>query len=112
MKELSGRKSLSTPLYRINEQRLLLDYLEKSLSSSAERRLAENRRRYTALKSTVEAISPLAVLGRGYSITTLDGKAIRSAREITPGDHVTIRLREGQLVCLVEETKDEKGTNL
>ena len=106
LKELAGRKSLSGPTYRINEQRLLLDYLEKSLASSVEKRLADKRHRYTALKSTVEAISPLAVLGRGYSIASVDGKAIRSAREVIPGDHIRIRLLEGHLVCLVEETKE------
>ncbi|MBQ2750876.1 MAG: exodeoxyribonuclease VII large subunit [Clostridia bacterium] len=106
LKELAGRKSLSGPTYRINEQRLLLDYLEKTLSSSVERHLADKRHRYTALKSTIEAISPLAVLGRGYSIASIEGKAIRSAREVIPGDRVRIRLLEGQLVCLVEETKE------
>lgn len=106
LKELAGRKSLSGPTYRINEQRLLLDYLEKSLASSVEKHLADKRHRYVALKSTVEAISPLAVLGRGYSIASVDGKAIRSAREVIPGDHIRIRLLEGHLVCLVEETKE------
>ena len=46
----------------------------------------------------LDALSPLAVLTRGYSITQGgDGKVLRDAAEVKPGDKLKIRLERGKL---------------
>ena len=52
-------------------------------------------------------VSPLAVLGRGYSLTrTPDGEILRDAARVTPGDAVEVLLARGSLDCRVERTKE------
>ncbi len=52
----------------------------------------------TLQAAKLDALSPLAVLVRGYSITrTPDGHVLRDAAAVKPGDRVTIRLEKGQL---------------
>jgi exodeoxyribonuclease VII large subunit len=53
----------------------------------------------------LESLSPLAVLGRGYSLTqrTSDGQLIRAAAELLPGQHITTRFGRGQTVSRVEQ---------
>jgi exodeoxyribonuclease VII large subunit len=50
-------------------------------------------------------MSPLSVLGRGYSITrTLPEKQVlRSSSQVNQGDRVNVKLAEGELECLVEK---------
>ncbi len=55
---------------------------------------------------SLDALSPLNVLHRGYSITTSKktGKAVTSGKQVNKGDTVRIRLAKGQLDATVDET--------
>ena len=55
---------------------------------------------------SLDALSPLNVLDRGYSITTSKktGKAVTSGKQVKKGDTVRIRLAKGQLDATVDET--------
>lgn len=57
--------------------------------------------------SRLEALSPLGVLNRGYSITyrAADRKIIRKSSEVASGEKVIVRLAEGRLDCSVENSK-------
>jgi exodeoxyribonuclease VII large subunit len=67
-------------------------------TASFERRRAELQRAGVRL----DALSPLKVLARGYAIaTTDDGRAVRSASDVAPGDTLHVRVREAQLEARV-----------
>ena len=53
----------------------------------------------------LESLSPLAVLGRGYSLTqrTADGRVVRDAAELSPGEQITTRFARGQATSRVEQ---------
>ena len=54
----------------------------------------------------LEALSPWAVLGRGYAIaTTPTGRAVRSAGEVAVGERLTLQLHRGRLGTLVEQVE-------
>src|SRR5262249_34336866 len=69
--------------------------------SSAERALLETARGLVAQKQArLEALSPLAVLARGYAIaSTEDGHAIRSADEVALGQEVSVRVHHGRFAA-------------
>ena len=57
----------------------------------------------------LDALSPLAVLGRGFAVCYEDeGTVVRSWREVTPGDAVRVRLAEGHLGCVVHDAGPEE----
>ena len=60
-----------------------------------------------ALAARLESLSPLAVLGRGYSLTqrTADGRVIRDAAELAAGEQLTTRFAQGQAVSRVERVE-------
>jgi len=62
---------------------------------------AEGRVRQLAAK--LDALSPLAVLGRGYAVCWNEDRTsiIRSARAVGPGDGVRVTLAEGEIACRV-----------
>jgi exodeoxyribonuclease VII large subunit len=57
------------------------------------------------LSARLDALSPLAVLGRGYAVCWNDARTaiIRSAASVRPGDRVRVTLAEGELPCRVEQ---------
>jgi exodeoxyribonuclease VII large subunit len=73
------------------------------------RRLVERKRQLVERAVVrLETLSPLAVLARGYSITTTwpEGRVVRSARQVQRNDEVRVRLHEGSLDCRVTESHD------
>jgi exodeoxyribonuclease VII large subunit len=75
------------------------------------RRLAWQARVH-ALAAQLDAMSPLAVLGRGYAVCWNETRTsiIRSARAVAPGEAVRVTLAEGELACRVEATVDKPRT--
>ena len=56
----------------------------------------------------LDAMSPLKVLSRGYSITQNSrGEAVKQARHLQPGDHITVRLHQGRVSALVEHVEED-----
>jgi exodeoxyribonuclease VII large subunit len=70
------------------------------------RRLLERKRQYLERAVVrLETLSPLAVLARGYSITTSwpEGRVVRSVRQVQRDDRLRVRLHEGSLHCRVTD---------
>jgi exodeoxyribonuclease VII large subunit len=105
---LGGRLLYLNPEARIQGGRAELNRLSKELMLHHHRILDGYRLRYEHNVSRLEALSPLSVLMRGYSIAyrIADGKVIRSYTETGPGDRVLVRLAGGRLECTVDKAEN------
>ena len=107
---LERKRVLRDPMAFIADKRLLLDYTQKNLASLAEKQVGERRQRFAALCASLHAMSPLAVLARGYAVArTANGTVLRSADEVTVGETIDVTLGRGSLVCAVNETRGENN---
>jgi exodeoxyribonuclease VII large subunit len=96
------------PLHRIERAQAHCAQLAQRLRQHLQRRLERNYDRIDGLGRALDAVSPLATLGRGYAIVRRpDGGVVRDARTVSIGDTVEARLARGRLVCDVKETRDE-----
>lgn len=88
----------------------LLKRLEQVMRTEVGRRLQLLHRRMTAL----ETLSPLAILGRGYSIVRRmpDGQVLRNAADVDPGTLVEARLAVGRMLCVVKDTGSHRPVDL
>jgi exodeoxyribonuclease VII large subunit len=69
--------------------------------------LQEARERLGLAAASLDALSPLAVLQRGYAIAQdASGKPLRDAAVVNPGDGVSVRLAKGRLNTRVETVED------
>lgn len=76
---------------------------ERSAAEAVHLRLESLRRRYLPLAAELDALSPLNVLGRGYSIVESEsGEILRDAARAAPGDLLRIRMHKGRLRARVE----------
>jgi exodeoxyribonuclease VII large subunit len=80
-----------------------LDLLRGRLMHAAERTLSEKKHGFVRLAASLDALSPLKVLSRGYSIV-MDGEGhvIKDAAALDPGDRIGVTLEKGRLQCIVE----------
>ena len=100
---------LTDPMAVIQDKRLLLDHVQKELCHAALGRLAEPKRQVSALAASLDALSPLKVLGRGFAlVTNEEGAPLRRVEDAPVGSQVTARLSDGRLICRVEETITEE----
>lgn len=98
-------KAMAAQLREGRNQLLLRQQQLKPAFGSA---LEKKHRETATIAARLDAMSPLKVLARGYSITENDrGQAILSASELYPGDHITIRFHSGFAEAQVEETREE-----
>lgn len=106
---LAAKRALRDPMAFIDDKRMLLGYLQKNLCAAQSARLAQPRQRLASLAASLDAMSPLKVLGRGFALVTDgDGRLVRRAADAPPGRRVTVTLAEGQLKCLVEQAEERR----
>ena len=84
--------------------RARLERLGSRLGSSLDASMAAKKGEYLRLAAKLDALSPLKVLARGYSIA-MDGagRAVKDAGELNKGDRLTLRLHSGSVGCRVED---------
>ncbi|MBN2578080.1 MAG: exodeoxyribonuclease VII large subunit [Pirellulales bacterium] len=93
------------PFQQVFERARLLDDFSGRLHRVMKTHLQTARQRATAMAARLESLSPLAVLGRGYSLTQrlADGRIVRSAVELSVGEQIATRFAAGRAVSRVEE---------
>ena len=101
---LAERGPLKDPFWRIDQNRQRLDNLEAQLQESMTRLLANKNGILNLLTAKLDLLSPLAILGRGYSLAyNMEGDLLRSAEQVELNEQLRIRFSEGSLRCQVLE---------
>lgn len=107
---LASSKVLLSPDEFINIRKNELDMLSADMIKAFKAILSENQREFVALSAKLDALSPLSVLSRGYSIVQNKNKVIKSAKELNIGQNIMVKLSDGKAECEVKAiTLDEKG---
>lgn len=89
---------------RIDDARRKLERLSDRAATALRRLLDDRRHRVARLAAELEALSPLGVLARGYSLTTRDDRTtlVRKPGDVRPGDLIRTRLAGGEILSRVE----------
>ena len=114
-----GERVLQTRLARVDLNQVIarksnvLARLEQSLASDMRARLKAERSRLELAVGRMDALSPLAILERGYAICRdPQGTILKDATAVSRGDKVDVRLTRGTIGCLVESVEDTSGPSV
>ena len=103
LNRLAASRAMTEPTAYFKDKRLLLDYQSRRLVHGLERSVSGQRERLGRLSAALDAMSPLKVLGRGYSIALKEGGGvISSVKDAVPGENFTLNVSDGQLDCTVK----------
>lgn len=104
---LSQSPVLQAPDNYLSQKKLKLEHLEKSLIAAQNQQLARKQQKYVSLTASLDAMSPLKVLSRGYAMAqTQDGSLLRSTTQVRPQEDISISLADGTLRATVNEVKE------
>lgn len=107
--ELKKRRVLQTPMAYVESKRAELDYMKDRFIAAADRSNSVKRRDFVRLAASLDAMSPLKVLGRGYAIAADDkGQLVRSVSDVRPDDKIRLSVSDGVIKCRVEESEATK----
>ncbi len=106
---LAGHRAFRRPFERVHDLARRMDEWAVRCRQAARRHVVASRRQVESLGGRLEALSPLAVLSRGYSITrrAADGRIVRDSGELKPGEQIATRLARGEAVSRVEQTTED-----
>lgn len=107
LSELGARLAAQGPGVRLERATSRLSTLGAELDRRVERHLERSEKRLELAGRALEAISPLAVLERGYSVTLHDGKLVRDAADVPVDGELVTQLGRGSVTSRVESTKPE-----
>lgn len=97
-------RTLQDPMSYVEDRRMLLDYHRMRLAHGLEDGLHKEQQRLGRLAASLDAMSPLKVLGRGYAIARKEGGGVvTSVRALSPGERLTLRVADGEIGCIVAE---------
>ena len=112
---LAKKRVLQSPENYLEDKRLALDHAQQRLAALAQRTVADRQRQFVQLAARLDAMSPLKVLSRGYSVArTETGEILRDARQVQKRQEIELQLYRGRVTAQVMDTKeetDESGTD-
>ncbi|MFZ6031109.1 MAG: exodeoxyribonuclease VII large subunit [Chloroflexota bacterium] len=105
---IENRLRLHSPRIRLQTDRQRVDDLARRTASACLYALQRHRARLDSLGQRLAALSPLAVLARGFAVVTkADGNVVRQATQAQAGDRLTVRVSDGSFTVKVQEGKGQ-----
>ncbi len=106
---LSQSPALRSPTAYLEQRGNNLELLKTRMVTAQNRTIDRNNARYIAAVSKLDAMSPLKVLTRGYSMAqTESGQVLRSVFQVEPGERIRISLSDGKLSATVMQKEEGK----
>ena len=104
---LLNRLPLSAALFMQGQKARMQSYV-RLLGSSAAMFVKEQQHRFDVWQGILDAAAPERILSLGYSITRINGKAVRSPDDVAPGDEVVTTVAGGEFTSTVEDKKQKQ----
>jgi exodeoxyribonuclease VII large subunit len=107
LETLAQRDVLRRPEAMFADGRSRVDELADRLPRAIDRDLERARSRLKENAGRLDALSPLKVLSRGYSVATVDGRTVESVDDVEPGDRMDVRVEDGTVHADIDEITEE-----
>ena len=93
---------ITLALHQVSEQRHRIENIGNRLPIAIERRMTAQKHLIAQTELKLQGFDPQLLLSRGYSITLKDGKAVRDATQLKPGDEIETRVEHGTIRSVVK----------
>lgn len=105
---LGSRLSANSPANYMSNLRVRCDMALMNIERLTAAAVAEKRALFGSSCARLDALSPLKILARGYSVAIKDGKIVTKAKDISCGDSLEIKISDADVMCTVSDIKKTK----
>jgi len=102
------RRARSALHHRLADARTSVAALDATLRRRVRQRLDAARDRIDGTAAQLRALSPAATLARGYAIARIEGRILRDAAAVLPGEKLSVQLHRGALNSTVDSIEPDK----
>ena len=107
---LGCKRVLTDQLAYVQDKRMELLHLQQRLGDLANAEMARKQKTFTALAASLDAMSPLKVLGRGYAVDRNEaGQVLKSSGETHIGERIHVTLGSGSLTAVVDHIEEARN---
>lgn len=107
---LGRKRVLTDQLAYVQDKRMELLHLQQRLGDLANAEIARKQKTFTALAVSLDAMSPLKVLGRGYAVARNEaGQVLKSSGETHIGERIHVTLGSGGLTAVVDHIEEARN---
>jgi len=107
LEHLKSSRVFRYPGVMLETKLLTLSSLTDRLSAAYTGRLTAHKERVIKAVSSLDALSPLKILKRGYAFAQNKGVIVDSIKKLNQGDEIELNLSDGNALCVVSELKGE-----
>lgn len=101
---LASRRTMQDASVFLQDKRQMLDLLQSRMAHAEERAVFREKEKVSSFAASLDALSPLKVLSRGYSVVkNRDGSILKSSADVRLGESVDVTLGSGGIRCTVDE---------
>ncbi len=105
---LAQSPALVSPTGYLEQRKQSLEHLKARMIAAQTQQIQRKRQRFIGETAKLEAMSPLKVLTRGYSIVSSDdGTVLHSIQQTASGEEIHVKLSDGSLRATVTDVKEE-----
>jgi len=106
--DLKRRRVMESPAAYFDQKRQETDRIAQRLMTAGERTLQQRKQSFVRLCASLDAMSPLKVLSRGFSmVQDTEGRVISDAASLQPGQRIAVTMAHGAADCTVEHIREE-----
>ena len=107
---LGRKRVLTDQLAYVQDKRMELLHLQQRLGDLANAEITRKQKAFTALAASLDAMSPLKVLGRGYAVARNEaGQVLKSSGETHIGERIHVTLGSGGLTAVVDHIEEARN---
>lgn len=106
--QLDYRLQQSAPVTKVKEAKQEVEYLKERLQNQAWQIMNKKQQTFEQTIQALDLLSPLKIMGRGYSYTTKNEKVVKSVHELMENDRLNIHYKDGQVQTKVVEIKEDE----
>lgn len=107
LKMLQSRVSTANIERVFEKKQLDLDRISDKMANSINQCLQTRQNMAAQLITRIDALSPLKVMARGFSVVSRDGRHINSVDDVAAGDNINITVCDGNIDCTVTKVNNK-----
>lgn len=105
---LQSRLQSRSPQQQIQYTKHQLTNYEQQLTRMMQHLLQQQKARFASSIRTLEALNPLALMAKGFSVVYSEEQVVKSVKQIAPKDDITIQMQDGFITAKVVATNEEE----